>query len=328
MTMDIVHKFGYLAVGVSNLAEATEFYSRFVRLDLTEQVGSTAFMTGGLDHHWLRLEEGSGQGVKRIGYEVTSEDSYPAVRAGLTEWGIEFEEGGSPDKDRVDHWLRFTDPGGTDIELYSGMYERGVAPVHTGVTIEKFLHGGWETANFDDASRFHREVLGFKPSDWIANHVVFYRAGDRFHHSLVLLRSQRSAFNHFCIQVESIDDVMRFRNNALRHGVALRDDLLRHAPSGSIGVYMKDEARGFAVEFCTGHPQVDDATHRARVLPMSPETADVWRSPLPDRAIEPSSRSLVPPASKPPEIGSADQVIHGLENRSLSGSGAPATSRS
>jgi hypothetical protein len=104
----------------------------------------------------------------------------------------------------------------------------------------------------------------------------------RFHHSLVLLRSQHSAFDHFCVQVESIDHVMRFRNNALRHGVKLRNDLLRHAPSGSIGVYIRDEARGFAVESCTGQPQVDDATHRARILPMAPTSADVWLSPLPN----------------------------------------------
>jgi 2,3-dihydroxy-p-cumate/2,3-dihydroxybenzoate 3,4-dioxygenase len=319
--MDIVNKFGYLAVGVSNLAEATEFYSRFVRLDLTEQIGNTAFMTGGLDHHWLRLEEGSGQGVKRIGYEVTSEESFPLVRTELAQWGIDFEEGGSPDQDRINHWLRFTDPGGTDIELYSGMYERGVAPVNTGVTMEKFLHGGWATANFDDASRFHREVLGFKASDWIANNVVFLRAGDRYHHSLVLLRGNRSAFNHFCVQVESIDDVMRFRNNALRHGVKLRDDLLRHAPSGSIGVYMHDEARGFAVEFCTGHPQVDDATHRARVLPMAPETGDIWLSPLPEMTVTPSSSPLVISGTGPPETGSLEDVTGTVPN------GAPSTKR-
>jgi 2,3-dihydroxy-p-cumate/2,3-dihydroxybenzoate 3,4-dioxygenase len=320
MSIDIVHKFGYLAVGVSNLAEATEFYSRFVRLDLTEQVGNTAFMTGGLDHHWIRLEEGTGQGIKRIGYEVTSEESFPVVRAGLKNWGIDFDEGGSPDQDRVNHWLRFTDPGGTDIELYSGMYERGVAPVNTGVTMQKFLHGGWETANFDDASRFYREVLGFKPSDWIANNVLFLRAGDRYHHSLVLLRSQRSAFNHFCVQVESIDDVMRFRNNALRHGVKLRNDLLRHAPSGSIGVYMHDETRGFAVEFCTGHPQVDDATHRARVLPMAPETGDVWLSPLPEVSVRASSGPLALSTVSSPAIGSAEDVMQGLENGALAGS--------
>jgi catechol-2,3-dioxygenase len=324
--MDIVHKFGYLAIGVNNLSEATEFYSRFARLDLTERVGSTAFMTGGLDHHWLRLEEGNAQGIKRIGYEVTSEDSFAAVRDALAQWGIDYQEGGDPARDRVNHWLRFTDPGGADIELYSGMYERGVAPVNAGVTIEKFLHGGWETTNFDKVSQFHREVLGFKPSDWIANNIVFYRAGDRFHHSLVLLRSQRWAFNHFCVQVESIDDVMRFRNNALRHGVELRDDLLRHAPSGSIGVYMKDVARGFAIEFCTGHPQVDDATHRPRVLPMSPETRDVWLSPLPDRVLEPSSHSLSTPSSAQPEIASADHATRSLQSAPTAASAAPVPS--
>ena len=35
--MAIVTKFGFLTVGVNDLTEATEFYSRFVRLDLTEE---------------------------------------------------------------------------------------------------------------------------------------------------------------------------------------------------------------------------------------------------------------------------------------------------
>jgi hypothetical protein len=121
----------------------------------------------------------------------------------------------------------------------------------------------------------------------------FFRAGDRYHHSLVLIRAQQPSFNHFCIQVESIDDVMRFRHNAARHGVEIRDDILRHAPSGSIGVYIKDAARGFAIEYCTGHPQVDDATHTPRTLPLAPETVDVWRAPLPE------IRMPVPPAGPP-----------------------------
>jgi 2,3-dihydroxy-p-cumate/2,3-dihydroxybenzoate 3,4-dioxygenase len=81
---------------------------------------------------------------------------------------------------------------------------------------------------------------------------------------------------------------MRARNNALRWGVELRDDLLRHAPSGSIGVYLKDKARGFAVEFCVGHPQLDNDTHRARILPATAETRDVWLAPLAN-PLEPGS---------------------------------------
>jgi catechol 2,3-dioxygenase-like lactoylglutathione lyase family enzyme len=69
----VVSRLGYLAIGVADLPEATEFYSRFVRLDVTERIGRTAFMTGGLEHHWLRLEEGGGSGLKRVGYVVDGE---------------------------------------------------------------------------------------------------------------------------------------------------------------------------------------------------------------------------------------------------------------
>jgi 2,3-dihydroxy-p-cumate/2,3-dihydroxybenzoate 3,4-dioxygenase len=121
----------------------------------------------------------------------------------------------------------------------------------------------------------------------------------------VLIRAQEPAFNHFCIQVESIDDVMRFRHNAVRHGVALKDDLLRHAPSGSIGVYIKDDARGFSVEYCVGHPQLDDASHQPRILPLAPETVDIWRSPLPEpRRPAPSVAPPGPPAV-PPRVPAA-----------------------
>ena len=49
--MDVVEKFGYMSIGVSNLDEAIAFYARIGRLDLTERIGETAFMTGGPEHH-------------------------------------------------------------------------------------------------------------------------------------------------------------------------------------------------------------------------------------------------------------------------------------
>jgi catechol 2,3-dioxygenase-like lactoylglutathione lyase family enzyme len=286
--MTKVTRLGYIALGVNDLVEAAEFYSRFVRLDLTEQVGNTAFMTGGVEHHWIRLEEGNGSGLKRIGYEVADEAAVTEIRQQLKDRSIDFVEGGDLRKDRVQRWLRFVDPGGFTVEVYTGMVERGVAPINNGVKLEKFLHAAWGLRDWEQAITFYQEVLGFKPSDWIGNRAGFFRSADRYHHSLVLLRSEAPSFNHFCIQVESLDDVMRARNNALRWGVELRDDLLRHAPSGSIGVYLKDQVRGFAVEFCVGHPQLDDATHQARILPASPETRDVWLAPL-GNPLEPGS---------------------------------------
>jgi 2,3-dihydroxy-p-cumate/2,3-dihydroxybenzoate 3,4-dioxygenase len=301
--MEIVSRLGYISLGVSDLVEAVEFYSRFVRLDLTEQIGNTAFMTGGAEHHWIRLEEGNASGVKRIGYEVAGESALAEARERLRQHKIEFHEGGDLKRDRVQRWLRFTDPGGFDIELYTGMFERGAAPDNHGVVLEKFLHAAWGATNWERTTAFYQDVLGFRASDWIADRAGFFRSADRYHHSLVLLRSERPAFNHFCIQVGSLDDVMRARNNALRWGVELRDDLLRHAPSGSIGVYLKDKARGFAVEFCVGHPQLDNDTHRARILPSTAETRDVWLAPLanplePGSVHSPSARADERPGSQ------------------------------
>jgi 2,3-dihydroxy-p-cumate/2,3-dihydroxybenzoate 3,4-dioxygenase len=296
--MTFVNKLGYLTIGVSNLAEAVEFYSRFVRLEVSDRAGRTAFMTGGLDHHWLRIEEGNGQGLKMVSYEADGEEGLTEARTRLTAAGVEFEEGGSLSADRVQRWLRFLDPGGFQVELYTGMYERATAPVPSGVSMEKFLHAAWATPQWEQTTTFYQQVLGFKASDWIGDHAGFFRAGDRYHHSLVLLRGERRAFNHFCIQVESLDDVMRARHNALKGGVKLRDDILRHAPSGSIGFYMKDDERRFAVEFCVGHPQLDDATHRARILPMLAETKDVWSAPLPEWGSTPAAGGPAAPPTK------------------------------
>jgi hypothetical protein len=43
--MSVISGLGYLAVGVSDLDEAVEYYSRFVRLDVTERTARSAFMS-------------------------------------------------------------------------------------------------------------------------------------------------------------------------------------------------------------------------------------------------------------------------------------------
>lgn len=298
--MDVVTRFGYITAGVQDMDEGIDFYRRIARLDLTKREGPSAFLTGGTEHHWLRLEESSQAGAIRLAYEVADEDTLISVAKLLAERGMSYEEGGDLQADAVARWLRFVDPGGMEIELFTTMLERGVAPLGAGIEIEKFVHGGFAVSNYEETVKFYTEVLGFKVSDRIGNLVTFLRCGDRYHHSLVLVRAfdGKPKFDHFCMQVASIDDVMRARSNALKNEVALRNDLLRHAPSGSMGIYVEDKARQFAIEFCVGHPQVDDETHVARTLPLAPETLDIWLAPLPPPApIEAPATMGIPAAA-------------------------------
>jgi hypothetical protein len=58
------------------------------------------------------------------------------------------------------------------------------------------------------------------------------------------------------------------------------------------------------VEFCIGHPKIDDEAHKPRILPMSPETADVWRAPLPEPSWLGGGLQEVTSLSGMPEVGS------------------------
>jgi catechol 2,3-dioxygenase-like lactoylglutathione lyase family enzyme len=158
------------------------------------------------------------------------------------------------------------------------------------------LHSVWLTSDPVASGRFYREVLGFKESDWIERAMVFMRAGNGYHHSIGIARdtNRLGQMDHFCILVDDLDDVMRARNVALRSGAKLRQDVVRHAASGSMSTYIIDPMNDIAVEFCTNHRQIDDENYRARILPAQASTLDLWRH-LPDDFVEPAQAEPVPP---------------------------------
>lgn len=278
-----VNGLGYLTLGVSDLEVAIDFYARVARLEISERRPGLVFMSGGREHHWLRLEETGEVGMKRVSYEATSGEALDAIREDLERRGISACEGGDFEADRLRRWLRFVDPGGIEVEVFVGMAQRAVPVQPNGVVLRALLHTLWMVPAFDETARFYQDVLGFKVSDAIEDSAVFMRCGNRYHHSIAFMRGGGSApiFNHLCLLVDSIDDVMRCRNNALDLGLSLEYDLLRHAPSGSIGVYVQEPMHGFSIEFCCEHEQVDDETHVARNLTFGASTIDVWRETMP-----------------------------------------------
>jgi hypothetical protein len=68
---------------------------------------------------------------------------------------------------------------------------------------------------------------------------------------------------------------------ALRSGAKLRQDVVRHAASGSMSTYIIDPVNDICVEFCTNHRQIHDENYRARILPAQASTLDLWKH-LPD----------------------------------------------
>jgi 2,3-dihydroxy-p-cumate/2,3-dihydroxybenzoate 3,4-dioxygenase len=288
--MDLVKGLGYVALTVPELDLSLDFYKRVAHLKVSERGAKKAFLTGGTNHHWLRLEETGAPSLARIGFEVQDRSALDEVVNRLDSQGIPWKPANDLAGDRVTEAIRFTDPDGFEIELFTDMVSLPV-PMDTFLNMSRVLHGVWLASDPSVSCQFYRDVLGFKESDWIERAMVFMRAGNRYHHTIGIGRdaARLGRLDHFCILVDDLDDVMRARNVALRSGAKLRQDVLRHAASGSTSTYIIDPMNDIAVEFCTNHRQIDDEGYRARILPAQPTTFDVWQA-LPDYFEEPSDR--------------------------------------
>lgn len=274
-----VERLGYVVMAVPDVAESTDFYSNVGHLTVHDTAERTAFLGGGYDHHWLRLEEhDQRRGLLRVGFQLSSDAALGDVANRLTASGIHYEEFGDLEGDAIDRGIRFTDPDGLEVDVYTQMLSRGTKPGQDLVRMQEMLHAVWFSTDPVAAHDFYAGVLDFRASDWIKRNAVFMRSGNNFHHSMGIFRGspQRAAtMDHFCILVESIDDVMRARNIATSRGASLQKDVLRHAASGSISVYIADPAAGISFEFCTEHDIVAP-DHRPRLLEATPISRDVW----------------------------------------------------
>jgi 2,3-dihydroxy-p-cumate/2,3-dihydroxybenzoate 3,4-dioxygenase len=294
MEKGLIQGLGYVALATDDLDAALQFYTRVGRFRVSERRDKTAFLRGGgTAHHWLRLDEADQSACSRVAYRAVNEQALDEVTKRLDDWGIAWVEGGSAEEDRVSRWVRFHDMNGMEFEVYIDMVELPLAGWSTGVTMQELLHVGFYVESAAVSERFYREVLGFKTSDRVEGVVSLLRAENQFHHSLVLLQSSDSIgkLDHFCVEVESIDDVMRARNNAVRAGMTLRNDLLRHSMSGSMGVYVVDPKHGNSMEFCHGHCKITDPDYRPRSLKPSLDLLDMWQTDLPEIPIPAASSS-------------------------------------
>ena len=185
------------------------FIQRVGHLRVTERGKKTAFLSGGSEHHWLRLDEGDASGLARIAFELTGKAAIDEVVNRLDARGVAWKAIDDLPGDRVVDAIRFCDPDGFEIELFAAPVSLSV-PVETFVKMDRLLHAVWLVDDPVESAQFYCDVLGFKESDWIERIAVFMRSANRYHHSAGILRGGDAAgqLDHFCILVEDLDDVM------------------------------------------------------------------------------------------------------------------------
>ena len=278
----LARRLGYVVLQVDDLAVATEMFVKQVQLQVNSRTDGAVHLGSGGDHHWvvLRSDDGEPRGLRTMGFELDESVSFEQAEAVLDEAGVPWARSTSPvAQDRVSDLLRLADPDGTTVELFRGMLSAPWPRAPRWVQLERILHTAIAVGDLQKSLHFYTAVMGLRESDWIEESSVFLHATDRYHHSLVLqARPGPPRVDHLCFQTETFDDVMRARAVVQRSGFELRDDLLKHAPSGSIGFYFHGLPEGLGIEFCHGHAVVEPG-HRAGRFARVPQAKDVWQPP-------------------------------------------------
>lgn len=307
---------GYVAFDVADLDASTRFYQEFVHLEVVNQHDDTVFLRGGAAHHWVALRQSRTPRFNRVAYEMRDEQELEEMAKRLKSAGVEVTHGGDLQAEAVERYIRFRDPDGILVELFTNMYSIPIPPVFRHhVRHEKLVHAVFTVSDVIKSHRFYTELLGFRDSDWIERRFVFMHCGDRYHHSLAVGQGKVDPaypITHICIQVESIDDIARARSLVMANNIPLRRDWGRHAASGSYGIYFWDEANHYSIEFCREHRQVDLANHKARILPMIPEAANVWLATGP---VSRPARSLPNTSEAAQRMVEKTQAPQALEQR-------------
>jgi catechol 2,3-dioxygenase len=139
MAEEYITRIGHAHLKVRDLARSVEFYARFLKLRLTEQVDDRyVFLTGGTFHHEIALQRVSaiapsppadGTGLYHVAFEVPDKRSFALAYRELTDAGIIVAT--------VDHYISwamyFDDPDGNGLEIYfDTRHEPGGHPLWEG----------------------------------------------------------------------------------------------------------------------------------------------------------------------------------------------------
>ena len=280
-------KLGYVGVNVTDLDRTVAFYRDVVGMEVSEyRQGEVAFMRCADDHHSLAFYPGAQPGLKRIAFEVQSDEDLEAARRQLQSLGVAFDNVPASEARGLHHResLRFNIPGcGLIMELFSG----GERPVHpfvpTRAHILRLGHLVLNIAEFDTTFPWLTEHFGFRLSDHIKDEhggpaeFAFLRCWPNpYHHSLGIARSDRNQLHHYALMVRDLDDIGRGNNRLPREGSQIVFGPGRHVASGSVFLYFLDPDN-ITLEYTHGMEEFPENTPRpARKLEPKLEIVDMW----------------------------------------------------
>lgn len=279
-------RLGFVSMYVKDIDVSTEFYEKAVHLEISDRRDGKIFFRGGVQHHWVVIQPvptNTEPGLERLGIEVADRETLDAYEARLLGLGFDVHADNGLSDERVTRYLKFNDPSGNPLMLYTDMVQLATKPKPRLVEFLDIQHVVLVVHDIDVSHDFYTNVLGMRTSDWFEHSTAFMHFRNGWHHGIGIgaRGPNQNGLHHICFQPPDLDATMRSRAAVQKLGLPITTDLLKHGPSGSVGFYY--QGPDTVIENSFGARWFDpDLEPEARVIAMRRESGDVYQAGLED----------------------------------------------
>ena len=282
-------RIGHAVFETKDLDRLTAHYTDVVGLVVAAEDKDRVYLASNLGHLAVELRRGSSVGCRKLSFEIAHDTDIGDAEKALAKHGIRSERA-NDSAPGISSALKFSDPKGTEIELFTAWKSLSGEQDAKGIAVVKLGHVAYFTPDLAKTMEFYAGVLGFKVSDWIGDYFVFMRCNPD-HHSVNFLKGDKAHMHHIAFELANFDHMKKACDILARTKIDLSWGPVRHGPGHNISIYyresddqiielftdldhMPDEELGYFEP----RPWHRDSPQRPKVWEPGP-TANIWGMP-------------------------------------------------
>jgi catechol 2,3-dioxygenase-like lactoylglutathione lyase family enzyme len=272
-------RIGHATFDTTDLDQLAEHYVNVTGLIVAAREKDKVFLSSKLGHLAVELRlKSSAPACRKLSFEIANETSLSDVEKDLAKHGVKSERSNDV-APGIANTLTFTDPKGTQVELFTNWSSLGDFKEAKGANVVKLGHVAYFTPDVKKTMEFYQNVLGFKVSDWLGDNFVFMRCNPD-HHTVNFMHGEEARLHHMAFQLDGWDQMKVACDVLGRNNIDIAWGPVRHGPGHNIATYYRNPDDHIIELFCDLDTMVDEELGYFEPKPWhrdNPQKPKMWQ---------------------------------------------------
>lgn len=230
-----VKRLGHVTLKTPDIERQVEYYIRVLGLCVADREKNRVILVTKFGQEAIVLTPGDHPVCERIALQIAPGSDLRAAAVKIRQVGLKCEQR-SDITPGVGQAITFTDPKGTQLDIYADCSFTENDEYDVGIMTRKFGHVAFTTPDVKGVVAFYCDLLGFRVSDWRSDVFAFLRCGPD-HHTVNFVLSDSVALHHLAFEVRDEAEINRSCDLLAKKDIRLLRGPIRHIIGHSISTY-------------------------------------------------------------------------------------------